>query len=111
MDMDFPTARDFLGDARRDFREFYLLATPEDEGLLDGLVMAHAALVVGINTPRENVAPVIRHELEKTADSVERLFTDLREAVRDCPTFQRVSGGERFAIEKMALQVRMPGSG
>jgi hypothetical protein len=102
---DFPDPQDFLADARRDFAEFYLLAPHEDALLMDGLVMAHAALVVGINAPREYVAPVMRDGLERTCDATERVFTGFREAVRACPTFQRVSDGERFAIEKIVFRV------
>jgi hypothetical protein len=109
-DHDFPGRNDFLADARLDFREFYLLASAEDELLMDGLVMLHAALVVGLNTPRDFVPPVVRDGVERTCDKVEKSFTEFREAVRACPTFQRVSDGERSAIEKVAFAVRVPGS-
>jgi hypothetical protein len=45
--------------------------------LLDNLVLALAALIVGMNTPRTLVAPQIRARLEKTTDATERVFTDL----------------------------------
>jgi hypothetical protein len=92
---DFPEPQDLLADARRDFAELYLVASHEDAMLMDGLVMAHAALVVGINAPRECVAPVMRDGLERTCDA----------AGGAC---SRVSDGERFAIEKVVFGVRVP---
>ena len=35
-------------------------------------------------------------------------FIELREVVRSSPTFQGVADAERFAIEKVAFQVRVP---
>jgi len=43
----FPAGEEIRADARRDFQEYYRLATPRDIALLDALVMARAALVVG----------------------------------------------------------------
>ena len=52
---DFPASADFLADARRSIPQFYASATREDRCLLDGLVMAYAALVVGMPSPRDGL--------------------------------------------------------
>ncbi len=105
---DFPSSADFLADARRDFPEFYRLATAADKGLMDGLVVMHAALVVGLNTNREGLDSVDRREVERATQEAEQQFTRLRERVRACPTFERISDGERFTIEHVAFKVRVP---
>lgn len=46
------------------------------------LKWAHAAFVVGMNAPREHVAPALRAEVERATDGAERVFTGLRDAVR-----------------------------
>jgi len=106
--MDFPGPRDPLAEARKSYVQFYLLASLEDEQLLDLLVITRAALLPIMNTPRDYVPPVIRDGVEKTTDATERVFTELREAVRACATFQRISDDERCAIEKVAFQVKAP---
>jgi hypothetical protein len=106
--MDLPTSSDFLGDARRDFPQFYATATAFDEMLLDNLVRAHAALVVGTNTPRKFIAPQILARLERQTDVVERVFTDLREMVRSCPTFRALPVDEQLHIEHVIFDVRPP---
>lgn len=104
----FPSRDDFLADARRDFQEFYATATVQDKCRMDGLVMAHAALVVGMNTPRDGLNRASRAALERECIEAEQVFTQLREAVRACPSYAKASDGERCAIEKFALRVQMP---
>lgn len=72
---------------------------------MDGLVLAHAAIVVGINAPREEVGPGLRAEVEWKTNEAERVFTDLREAVRRSPTFRTLSVGEQLAIERVLFTV------
>jgi hypothetical protein len=100
-----PAARDFLADARHDFPQFYATATPTDQRLLDGLIIAHAALVIGMNVPRQICAPDVRGELERATDRSERAFTKLREIVRACPTFQNLIAAERAEIERDVFTV------
>ena len=106
--MDFPDARDFLADARRDFRQFYATATPTDAGLMDGLVMAHVAVVVGLNTPRDGLVSDDRFEVERACNFAEQKFSELREAVRTCPTFRALIAAERAQIERDVFEVRPP---
>jgi hypothetical protein len=40
--------------------------------------------------------------------AAEQQFTALRDRVRASPTFQRISDGERFTIEQVAFEVRVP---
>lgn len=112
MDEDDPGSpenmHELLKASRRNFPGFYLTASEQDAGLLDGLVLAHVALATGINAPLEFVAPVIREQVERTTDATERVFMDFREAVRACPTFARVSIGEQIQIVRVLLNVSPP---
>lgn len=94
---------ELLADARRDFPAYYAIATPKDAQLLDGLVLAFAALTVAMNAPREAVAPIIRYELEKVTDQTERVFMSFRDAVRESPTFRALSLGERLVISQVVF--------
>jgi hypothetical protein len=107
-DNEFPESSDFLRDARRDFRQFYVTATPQDAGLMDGLVMTHAALVVGMNTIREGLDRETLAELEQACIAAEQKFSELREKVRACPTFNELIAAERAQIERMAFDVKPP---
>ena len=75
---------------------------------MDGLVMAHVALVTGINAPRAGVPARLRSAVEKTCDAAERVFTALRERVRGCPTFTTLPGNEQQRIESVILEVPPP---
>ena len=86
-DRSFPSQEEFLAAARKDFAAFYASADEEDVAAMDSLVLARAVLVVMINVPRPNLPPPLRDHMERATDSLERHFTDLREAVRVCPTF------------------------
>jgi len=108
-DSDSPYHRVILADARRDFPQFYLLAVPEEEELMDALVLARVALLGDVAIPRQFIPPGIRVEVEKTTDAVERLFTVLREAVRGGSAFSRVDEEERAKIERDLFEVRVPG--
>ncbi len=105
-DNKLPRPRDILANARRDFPQFYATSTPMDQRLLDGLIIAHAALVIGMNVPRECCVPVVRRELERVTDESERAFTRLRETVRACPTFKVLIAAERTQIERDVFDVR-----
>lgn len=97
-----------LATARRDFSSFYASATPRDMALIDALVWAHATLVVAINAPRENLPDEIRTELERTTNSNEQFFTDLREEVRVCATFNALGDADQIAIERVLFNVKPP---
>ena len=86
---------------------YYRTATPQDEWLMDGLVMCRATLMIAINAPRDLVVPVIRDGLERTTNAVEQLFTDAREQVRACPTFGRLQIGEQREIENQLFNVAL----
>lgn len=105
---DFPAFSDLLGDARHDFKEYYATASVADARLMDGLVMTHAALVVAMNTPREGLSAEDRRKLEQVAMQAEQEFTRFRVGVQASPTYQRVSEGERWAIETTLCQVTVP---
>lgn len=102
------TPHELLADARRDFAGYYESATPADAMLLDGLVMAHAALVVGYNSLVTETDPGIRGELERNCVKAEQVFSGFRERVRRCPTFSALSPGEQVAIHRVVFTVQVP---
>ena len=91
--------------ARRDFHSFYATASPEDVGLMNALVVVHGVFLRGVNTPRENLSRVIREVLERTCDATERVFTDLRENVRGCPSFQSLPLADQIRIARLVFDV------
>ena len=112
-DADFKKwAMEFLGTnsalieaARREFESFYATASPEDVGWMDALVVTHTVLLKCINTPRENLPPILRRVLERTCDATERVYTDLRENVRLCASFARLSAEEQMRIAQLVFEV------
>ena len=70
-DMDIPEKPGPLAEARKSYVQFHLLASLEDEQLLDLLVMTSAALILIMNASRNHVPPVIRGGLEKTIGATE----------------------------------------
>jgi hypothetical protein len=105
---DFSQGRDFLADARQVFRQFYLTASPRDGALLDGLVMAHAALSTGMNLSRVGLRESDHRDLERACVQAEQKFSELREMVRTCPTFARIDDVEQARIERKLFEVRSP---
>ena len=109
--IELPTPDSIRAKARRDFPQFYLLATPEEEDLMDALVLARVAVLGDMAIPRQFIPPGVRVEVEKTTDAVERLFTTLREAVRGGAAFGRDDDEERAKIERDLFEVVAPGNG
>lgn len=108
-DADFPDQHGILEAARRDFPQFYLLADPEEEELMNALVLARVALLGDLAISREFVPAGVRVEVERTTDAVERLFTALREVVRGGAAFGRVDDDERAKIAHELFAVVVPG--
>ncbi len=73
--------------------------------MMDALVLAHAALMVAINAPREGVASVLRIELERATNAHEQFFTDRRETVRASATFHALGIDEQRRIERVIFSV------
>ncbi len=94
--------------ARKNFPNYYAVALAHDVGLLDGLCLTRVALLIGINSPRPRVDVALRFELERTTDATERVFTELREAVRSSATFAVVPEEERIKLEQTIFEVRPP---
>ena len=105
-DLQFPDRNDLLIAARQDFPSFYLSASAWDEMLMDNLVLARAALLIGTNFPRDYVAPVDRDDLERKTDQGERHFLEMREAVRACPTFALLPKADQLPIMIGVFQVK-----
>lgn len=95
-----------LAELRQDFRHFYATATPADARLLDQLIIAQGALVLGLSVPREYFPPELRRRLARSTDEMERAFTKLRETVRACPTFAALNEAGRQQIERDVFAVR-----
>lgn len=107
--MTLPYSRDdLLANVRRAFPNYYAHATAHDMGLLDGLVLAHAGLVVGMNAPRTGVPAALRADLEQKTNHAEMIFTELRERVRASATFTSRPEHERNEIERTLFAVRVP---
>jgi hypothetical protein len=70
------------------FPRFYEAANHDDARLLDSLVLAHVALLIGTAWPRPPVESPLRLQIERDCDAAERTFVQLRQAVRVCVTFQ-----------------------
>lgn len=104
----FPDRTELLADARRAFREFYATASVTEEWALDALVMAHAALVIGLNTPRQGLDAEERNELERATETAEQEFSRMRDIVRDCPAYRRISEEERAALEALICTIQVP---
>lgn len=85
-----------LAQARRSFRAFYDIATPDDQTWFDALVLGHWALNQGASAPRENMPD--RAGFEKAADETERRFMQARDNVRNCATFAKLEPGHQQRI-------------
>ena len=107
-DMDNPELQNRLKAARQDFPQFYLLASPEEEWAMDGLVMLRVVVLKAFNGQRAFVPAVIRKGLEETTDAVERSFTEFREAVEASATFARIDAEERAKIVREVFEVSAP---
>lgn len=88
-----------VADVRRRFPAYYAQATVWEMAWLDALVMARAAYLLGIGTPREGVEPKARVELERATDLIEKRFVELRDRVRTSIAFQHLSAQEQRRAE------------
>jgi hypothetical protein len=95
-----------LQEVRDELTRFYSTALPVDAELMSVLLIAHVALVVTMNAPRACLPPKLRHWLERSSDTVDQLFAELRERVRVCPTFASLTAAERAQIEHVVFEVR-----
>lgn len=102
-----PEPSDLVAHLRRNFRQFNATATPADARLLEQLIIAQGALILGLSMPRECWPPRLRRKLERSTDEMEQAFTKLRETVRACPTFATLSVTERQQIEREVFAVRV----
>jgi len=100
--------RSLLESARTDFVRYYKTATPVDADYMDKLVIAHAGLVQLNSEPRKDLPQEARDRLERSSDKLEQGFTVFREAVRACPTFAALTGGEKEQIDRVVFQFRPP---
>ena len=94
-----------LQDARSDFAQFYRVATPVDAKVLDTLVLTRAVLEFMLNSPREYVAPTIRLHLERLDFFCDQVFMNLRDRVRECPTFARLGVADQAQLEHRLFEV------
>jgi hypothetical protein len=104
-DTDSFSPADRLAQARRQFPQYYHLATKEEEAMMDALVLTHVAFQDDVRIPRQTLPPSIRGEVEKMTDAFERLFTVLRETVRASAAFSQVDDSEQAKIERELFDV------
>jgi hypothetical protein len=97
-----------LQEARRSFRAFYSIATPDDATWFDALIVAHAALTQGMSIPRELVPAEDRGDLEHACDDAERNFMQARDRVRECPTFRKLVLGDQRRIALVLFELYLP---
>lgn len=107
-DIELPSEESRLARARRDFPQFYLLASPEEESAMDGLVLSHVATRDNFRVPRQFLSPRLRADVDRVTDAFEQLFTALREAVRASAAYARVDDEERAKIERELCEITAP---
>ncbi len=94
--------------ARRSFRAFYSIATPEDALWMDALVLSWTAFVQNTAIPRQVLSGGIRDHVERTGYRVEQLFMKVRDRVRDCPTFSKLVPGDQRRIALVLFDPFLP---
>lgn len=99
-DLNSLPAPDRVAQARSEFCRFYGIATPEEGSMMDALVLAREAFLQNMQIPRQPLPPELRSAVEKMTDAFERLYTVLREAVRNSSAFARIDDAEQARIER-----------
>jgi hypothetical protein len=99
-DMNSLPVPDRVAQARSQFCQFYGIATPEEGSLMDALVLSRDAFLQNMQIPRQHLSPELRIAVEKMTDAFERLYTVLREAVRNSAAFARIDDAEQARIER-----------
>jgi hypothetical protein len=95
-----------LEDARSDFAPFYNTASEVDAHLIDALVLTRAVLQYAMDTPRKFSDPALRAKLERFDYHTEQLFTNLRERVRECPTFAALCAVDQARLVQKLFELR-----
>lgn len=104
----FPESHVLLEAARRSFPEFYRLGDPVELDALDALVLAYAALALGMHTRRPRGDQELARKLDRATDISETLFMQLKEAVQACPVLGRIPTEERRRIAETVFQMQVP---
>jgi hypothetical protein len=94
--------------ARRSFRAFYSIATPEDALWMDALVLSWTAFVQNTTIPRQVLSEGIRDHVERSGNRVELLFMRVRDRVRECPTFHKLVAGDQRRIALVLFDPFLP---
>ena len=94
--------------ARRSFRAFYSIATPEDALWMDALVLSWTAFVQNTTIPRQILSEGIRDHVERTGYKVELLFMRVRDRVRECPTYKKLVDGDQRRIALILFDPFLP---
>ena len=94
-------------EARQAYPGYYARASPGEMALFDGLVLARAAYLLGVRTPREGVDPVARVELERATDLIEKRFVEFRDKVRLTVSFQQLPGTDQRRAERELFAIEM----
>jgi len=90
-----------LRDARKDFAQFYRTATADDTIAMDALVVAEAAMVAGVQATGGVGPPAASDPQESTGRKGSQQTAELRERVRNCPTFAALISAEKAEIERV----------
>jgi hypothetical protein len=95
-----------VAEARQAYPGYYTRASPGETALFDGLVLARAAYLLGVRTPREGIDPGARVELERATDLIEKRFVEFRDKVCQTLTFRRLPGSDQRRVERELLPLR-----
>jgi hypothetical protein len=96
-----------VAEARQAYPGYYARASPGETALFDGLVLARAAYLLGVRTPRMGIDPGARAELERATDQIEKRFVEFRDKVRRTLTFQQLPGPDQRRAEQELFAIEM----
>jgi hypothetical protein len=99
--------RALLMASRKEYTQFYMLATAEDSKMMDALVLCRCTLKNGFNEPRDYMPPEFRFSFERVCNNTEQVFTMFRENVRKSPSFLNLNGSERVHIERTLFTIEV----
>lgn len=91
--------------ARRYFAGYYARADVNETRWMDALILTRTELLQSLERPREDLSAEVRSGLERRSDSIERLFTELRERVRQSAAFAALSAADRERVERDAFEI------
>ena len=90
------------------FSFYYERANQSEVDLFDALYVAHMGLSIGVNAPRDALAPQMQHFLEAGTSRLEQTYMELLRQVRMTAAFWAIAPEQRQKIET-ALAIHFKG--